>query len=83
MLGGRGSRAAVIGECRWQSQAMKNEVLDDLLRFKIPTLAQSGIDTGGAEIVLFSKSGFTPGLQQEAERLGNVVLDLETLAEGL
>jgi uncharacterized protein len=83
VVGGRGSKAAVIGECRWQSLTMKKEVLDDLIEFKIPALMQSGVDTDAAKIALFSKSGFSRGLIDEASRLGNVELvDLKRLAKG-
>lgn len=81
VVGGSGSKATVIGECRWRSQAMKKEVLDQLVEFKIPALAQTDVDTGEARIVLFSKSGFTESLRNEAERRGDVTLvDLEGLA---
>jgi hypothetical protein len=82
VVGGRESRATVVGECRWQSQTMKKDVLDDLIQFKMPALEQSGVDTASARVVLFSKSGFSKGLVDQAERLANVKLvDLEVLAK--
>jgi hypothetical protein len=83
VVGGRGTRATVVGECRWQSRPMKQEVLSDLLEFKIPALTQTGVETSDAEIVLFSKAGFTDGLRTKAGQRGDVTLvDLETLAGG-
>ncbi len=80
VVGGRGSVATVVGECRWQSKAMGREVLDDLLEYKVPALAQSGVDTASTRIVLFSRSGFRRGLVDEAERRGDVELvDLRAL----
>ena len=61
---------------------MKKDVLDDLIQFKMPALEQSGVDTASARVVLFSKSGFSKGLVDQAERLANVKLvDLEVLAK--
>jgi hypothetical protein len=80
VVGGRGSAATVIGECRWQNQPMGRQVLTDLLELKIPALAQTGVDTGSARIVLFSRRGFRPDLTKEAARHGNVdLVDLDTL----
>jgi uncharacterized protein len=83
VVGGRGSVVTVIGECRWQSQPMRREVLEDLLDYKVPALAQTGVDTSSAQIVLFSKSGFRQGLVDEGGRRGNVELvELGMLSPG-
>ncbi len=80
LVGARGERVTVVGECRWQRRRMGREVLQDLLDYKLPALAQVGVDVRGATILLFSRSGFRKELVQEAGRRGDVELvDLPVL----
>lgn len=80
VVGVRGSKVTVVGECRWQNQQMGRQVLTDILDYKLPALAQTGADTSSATIVLFSKSGFRKELAEEASRRGNIELvDLKRL----
>lgn len=62
--------ATVIGEVKWTKSAMPKSVLDVLRTYKIPALQQARIDVSGAQLVLLSKSGFTPDLQTEADATG-------------
>ena len=80
----RGKRVVLVGEVRWRSDPMDVGILGELERFKVPALAQvPGVQVGRPEIVLVSRSGFTPGLRQAAQRQEKIVLvDLETLAIG-
>lgn len=74
VVGARGSSITIAGECRWQGRPISRDVLDDLLEYKLPALAQTGVDVSSASIVLFSRTGFRPGLVAEASRRGNVEL---------
>jgi AAA+ ATPase superfamily predicted ATPase len=70
VVGARGRVATVIGECRWQKQPMGRQVIADLLDLKIPALAQVGVDTSSAHLVLFSRGGFQRDLVKEAAVAG-------------
>lgn len=80
MVGARGDAVTVVGECRWQRRRMDRAALEELVEYKLPALAQAGVDVREPTIVLFSRSGFRADLVAEAARRGNVVLvDLPTL----
>ncbi len=80
VVGARGAKVTMVGECRWQNQQMRRQTLTDILDYKLPALAQSGVDTSSVTIVLFSKSGFHKELAEEARRRRKVELvDLERL----
>jgi hypothetical protein len=66
VVGAHRRRATVIGEVKWTGQPMGIQVLRDLEQYKIPALEQSGVDASSAEIILFSRSGFAPALQNES-----------------
>lgn len=57
-------------------------ILGELERFKLPALGQvPGIKVGRPVIVLVSRSGFTPGLVEAAQRQERIILvDPETMA---
>jgi hypothetical protein len=58
-------------------------VLGELERFKLPALAQAGVDVRSPRIVLVSRSGFTPGLVEAAEKDPRIrLVDVPTLASG-
>ena len=73
-MGLRGNRATVVGEVRWQSGPMNVGILGELDRFKLPALAESGVDVREAEIVLVSRAGFTPALAEAASGNGRIHL---------
>lgn len=79
LVAGHAARASVIGEVKWTARPMPASVLTDLREHKIPALAQDGVDTSAAEVVLFSRSGFSPALQREAARSGVRLVDLGAL----
>jgi AAA+ ATPase superfamily predicted ATPase len=78
-----GRRVTVVGECKWTVRPMRRAVLDDLLELKVPALAQAGVDTGGARIVLFSRSGFEPDLASAARERGVELVELQRLVDDL
>ena len=53
------------------------------LAFKLPALAQAGVDVRSPRIVLVSRSGFTPGLVEAAESDQRIrLVDVPTLVSG-
>lgn len=83
IVGLRGKRAVVVGEVRWRSDPMAVGVLGELARFKLPALAQAGVEVGSPQIVLVSRSGFTPGLVEASAKDPRVTLvDVPTLVSG-
>lgn len=80
IVGARGDLVTVVGECRWQRRPMGSDVLRDLVDYKLPALAQTGVDVSRATIVLFSRAGFRKELVDEAARRGDVhLVDLPML----
>lgn len=80
VVGARGDRVIVAGECRWQRRRIGVEVLTELLEYKLPALAQAGVDVRGARIVLFARSGFRRDLLEAASARDDLTLvDLDTL----
>jgi hypothetical protein len=69
----------VVGECRWRKAPMDVAVLAELRNFKMPALAQvNGVTMApDCRILLFSRAGFTKGLQRvaQAERVQLVNAD--------
>jgi AAA+ ATPase superfamily predicted ATPase len=75
VVGARKTEALVVGECKWnQRQVMGKQVLDDLLQFKLPALAQTGVSVQSPQIVLFSRAGFGQDLVAAARSHGRVRL---------
>jgi uncharacterized protein len=74
IVGASGNNVTVVGECRWRSQQMGRDVLADIPDYKLPALAQTGVDVSSVTIVLFSKSGFRKELREAASFRGNVEL---------
>ena len=62
------SRVTVVGEAKWQNKQMTADVLTDLDSYKLPALQQAGHKLASPlRIVLFSRSGYSAGLQKLAE----------------
>jgi AAA+ ATPase superfamily predicted ATPase len=82
IVGMRGKQVVLVGEVQWRSDQMDVGILGDLERYKLPALAQvHGIKIGRPVIVLVSRSGFTSGLVQAAQRQERIILvDLEMMA---
>jgi hypothetical protein len=83
IVGMRGKQVVLVGEVRWRSDPMGVGILGDLERYKVPALAQvQGVRIGHPVIVLVSRSGFTPGLLEAAQRQERIILvDIETMAQ--
>ena len=77
-----GRTVTVVGECKWTTRPMPSSVLDDLLAFKVPALAQAGVDVSRAEVVLFSRSGFAPDLVAAAAERDVRLVDLDRVLAG-
>lgn len=69
VVGTRRGRVTVVGECKWTGKPLSVRILQELDEFKLPALAQSGakLDREPATL-LFSRSGFTAGLEEAAKR---------------
>ncbi len=76
-------RITVVGECGWQNRAMSRKVLDDLHSYKLPALAQVGVDASQTVVVLFSRGGFSPQLQKQAKQSNVRLVGLDELLAGL
>ena len=80
-------RLRIVGECKWTTRPMPLSVLTDLRDFKIPAVAEEGrlkVAAEGPEILLFSRSGFAPALETEADADPKITLiDLDMLLAGL
>lgn len=69
VVGLSAKRAVLVGECKWTNAPMPYAVLDELERYKLPALEQSGVTLHRErQIVLFARSGFDEPLQRAAAR---------------
>jgi uncharacterized protein len=64
VVGAHHGRLIIVGECKWTSRPLSKNVLDDLLDYKLPAIAQEGNLRAGQRplILLFSRAGFAPPL---------------------
>lgn len=63
---GRG-QVTVLGECKWTNKPLEYGVLRDLEDYKLPALRQTKAKVAKRpQLLLFSRSGFEPGLQRAA-----------------
>ncbi|MBP7960519.1 MAG: ATP-binding protein [Caldilineaceae bacterium] len=60
-----GEDAALLGECKWTTKPVGENLLDDLMRKAQPLIRQHKWRT--VNYALFSRSGFTPALAARAE----------------
>jgi uncharacterized protein len=67
-----GRAVTLVGECRWRADPMDVMILKELHDFKLPALAQvPGLTIApDCRTVLFSRAGFTKGLEETAARQG-------------
>ncbi|MBX7234114.1 MAG: ATP-binding protein [Caldilineales bacterium] len=72
----RRERVVLLGEARWTSRPLTVQTLDELRGKAAAVLPEPGWRYLYA---LFSRSGFSEALQQEAERAGVLLVSLETL----
>jgi AAA+ ATPase superfamily predicted ATPase len=76
------NRITLIGEARWGNSAMSASYLDEIQSYKLPALKQSGLKMiVQPKILLFSRGGYTKGLQTEAD--GRSDLELIDVSQAL
>lgn len=80
-----GRTVSLIGECRWRSDPMDVMILKELRDFKLPALAQvPGVTIApDCRLVLFSRGGFTRGLEGAAAREGIQLVTVDEVVDGL
>lgn len=69
IVGLKHKRTEIVGECKWTKGQMPRAVLDDLETYKLPALLRDKSikpPKEGPRILLFSRSGFSAGLQSAA-----------------
>lgn len=75
VVGSVRKRITVIGEAKWTAKPVGEKLLSDLKTYKIPALKQGGLKLASNPlIVLFSRSGYTPGLSVRAREEDNLEL---------
>lgn len=75
VVGTARNRVTLVGEVKWTTKPLGEDVLRDLAAYKVPALEQDGFRLAGElTTVLFSRSGYTPGLRSRAEDDGRLVL---------
>jgi AAA+ ATPase superfamily predicted ATPase len=75
-------RAILLGECKWGSEALRLDVLRDLLDEKTPRLLDTLPESGSGWRVhhaLFARAGFTEATVQAATQAGVRLVDLAEL----
>jgi len=60
--------AALFGECKWTNRRVGTNILDDLMRKSLPIIESMGLQD--VRYVLFSRSGYTPALEDRAKKEG-------------
>lgn len=67
VVGAKGRRLVVVGEAKWTTRALSYDVLDDLLRYKLPALEQAGFAVSDdLPVVLTARGGFSMQVQRDA-----------------
>ena len=75
VVGTTRQRVTLVGEAKWASRPLGEQILHDLADYKIPALAQDGFTLVGEPMtVLFSRSGYSDGLRTRAEDDDKLVL---------
>jgi uncharacterized protein len=58
-----GNRVTAVAECKWTAKPMTPSIVEDLDRFKIPALAESGLKIiADPQVILMCRSGYSRGL---------------------
>ena len=70
---------ALVGECKWSKKAVGTDVLEALIAKAQVMMARTGIET--VHYALFSRSGFTPGLEDVAKTEGVGLYPVEVLVK--
>ena len=75
MVGTARKRVTLVGEVKWTSKPLGEKILHDLAEYKIPALEQDGFRLASEmTTVLFSRSGYSPGLHSRVEGDDRLVL---------
>ncbi len=75
VVGTARKRVTLVGEVKWTTKPLGEKALRDLAEYKVPALEQDGFRLAGELItVLFSRSGYSPGLRSRAEDDDRLVL---------
>jgi len=62
-------KVIVVGEAKWTNSLLSHDVLNDLINFKLPALADAGFTSvETCDIILASRSGFTQSLIDSANK---------------
>lgn len=81
IVGTARARVTVIGEAKWRNKQMTADALTDLDKYKLPALQQDGYRVASPlRIVLFSRAGYSAGLQalaQSDDRVSLIDVPLE------
>lgn len=67
-------RVVVVAEAKWTKKQLGPSIIEDIEKYKIPALRQDQKVTDRPEIVLFSKSGYTPALHALADQQAHITL---------
>lgn len=73
-VGSLRNQVVVVAEAKWTSKPLGPAILDDINRYKLPALRQDVKVAKNVQIVLFSKSGYTPSLQAVADADEHITL---------
>jgi AAA+ ATPase superfamily predicted ATPase len=76
----------LAGECKWGTDAVAREVLQELHEIKLPRLLKDLPEEGAgwkAHTIAFSRAGFTPAAQEVAKANKTMLIDLTQLDRDL
>jgi uncharacterized protein len=73
-VGSLRNKVVVVAEAKWTAAPLGTAIVDDLENYKIPALRQNLKVAARPDIVLFSKSGYTPALHALAVRDSHITL---------
>jgi AAA+ ATPase superfamily predicted ATPase len=88
IVGLKGKRVRILGECKWTSSEMPLSILTDLRDHKLPAILRSkglkGSSNEGPRVLLFARSGFSKSLTAAAEGDPRIeLIDVQQLVSGL
>lgn len=74
-VGSRRNTVTVVAEAKWTTKELTPAIIDDLEKYKIPALRQSGLKVAARpSIVLFSKAGYSQSLRAFASATAHIEL---------
>ena len=71
----------LLGECRWRSRPMGDDILAELKRKAVRVAGQEGAGRRRRVLALFSRAGFTETLQAQAAAEGILLLGLDDVVQ--